>query len=197
MRQAYDYWQDQPGSPRRGTQHTSSPGQAPDRESGAPRPAFDTRPTRTRKQSIRDATTERFSPEVHSPMSRIKATHRSTHQHAIARLRKGRNANALAANSARAQRTANADRHAERHIERPLKERSPMLSLGSASRPPTRPLNRSRPRKAEKTQPSSAATNDRGGATESRQSGRAVERHSTLRKTESRHHASRRTSAAH
>ena len=122
----------------------------------APRPAFDTRPTRTRTQSIRDATTERFSPEVHSPMSRSKATHRSTHQHAIARLRKGRNANALAANSTRAQRTANADRHAERHIERPLKERSPMLSLGSASHPPTRPLNRSRPRKTEKTQPSSA-----------------------------------------
>ena len=39
--------------------------------------------------------------------------------------------------------------HAERHIERPLKERSPMLSLGSASHPPPRRLNTNRTLKRE------------------------------------------------
>ena len=130
MRQAYDYWQDQPGSPRRGTAESSERGfHTTHTDQQNPRPAFDTRPHTRLHLSIQTRRDRANSPEVQSN-GRFYTT-KSLITNATTRVLNTRD-DAHCTPDARPTTRASSD---ERHIKQPLRERSPMLSHGSTSHP--------------------------------------------------------------
>ena len=141
MRQAYDYWQDQPGSPRRGddARGTPTPRSHSTRSHVSPRPAFDTGPTRPARAPNGSERSERPSETRRRCQSRgapdpTKGS--ETPKGGITNATPCANSNETREGAAHRQLDGYHRRgrnHDERRIKRPLKERSPTLGLGSAS----------------------------------------------------------------
>jgi hypothetical protein len=158
LRQAYDYWQDQPGSPRRGKlcqTHKPHPPKRtrPPRRQRSPRPAFDTQPTLRQRPSLDTATAQtertrrrcssrsnRNSAEALQPWKLGQST--PANQTKAARRNARLPMRRLAANSPH---PVPRDKAQEPHIERPLKREPPMLSHGDASARNSASSTRKRP----------------------------------------------------